>query len=163
MLSGVIFLKKASFKTYAFYIGVTELVGLLAGLISMEATQRYQETILKPALSPPGWLFPVVWTILYLLMGVSAARISQIPEGRHTLKIYWVQLAVNFFWPILFFNFQLFGIAFFWLVLLWALIVWMTLSFRELDKSAAALQIPYLLWVAFAGYLNYGVWMLNQF
>ena len=162
MLSGVIFLKKGSLKTYAFYIGITELVGLLAGLISREGTKLYQETILKPALSPPGWLFPVVWTILYLLMGVSAARISRIPEGRHTLNIYWVQLAVNFFWPILFFNFQLFGIAFFWLVLLWALIIWMTLSFRELDKPAAALQIPYLLWVAFAGYLNYGVWMLNS-
>ncbi len=163
MLSGVMILKKATWKTYAFYVGMTELAGLLAGLISREATQLYQQTILKPALSPPGWLFPVVWSVLYLLMGVGAARVSQTPAGKGALKIYWTQLAVNFLWPILFFNFQLFGFAFFWLALLWGLIVWMTLSFLELDRAAGLTQLPYLLWVAFAGYLNLGVWMLNRF
>ena len=72
-----------------------------------------------------------------------------------------VGMGLNFLWPFLFFGLQAFSFAFFWLVLLWALLVWMTLSFRELDRPAAYLQIPYLVWVFFAGYLNFGVWMLN--
>ena len=98
-------------------------------------------------------------------MGIAAARVSLGGEGekrRAALRLYLVQLGVNFVWPLLFFNRQAFGFAFAWLVLLFALIVWMTLIFREIDKAAALLLLPYLLWVAFAGYLNYGVWMLNR-
>ncbi len=133
--------------------------------MSREGTEIYRTEVLKPALSPPGWLFPVVWTILYLLMGIAAARISLSEDAaarKSVLRLYAVQLAVNCIWPLIFFNLRAFGPAFLWLVLLWAMIVRMTLGFRELDKKASVLLIPYLLWVAFAGYLNCGVWMLNR-
>ena len=97
-------------------------------------------------------------------MGVSAARIWLLAgsaERRGALRLYLVQLAVNFLWSIWFFNLQAFGFAFFWLILLCALIVRMILAFKELDTPAGWLQLPYLVWVFFAGYLNYGVWMLN--
>lgn len=158
-------MNKTKWKVYAFYIALSELVGLLAGLLSRNAVKLYEQTALKPALSPPGWLFPVVWTLLYLLMGVGAARIALKAEGpdrTNALRVFFAQLAVNFIWPLLFFNASAYGAAFVCLVVLWALIVWMTLSFRELDRPAALLQIPYLLWVAFAGYLNFGVWLLNH-
>ncbi len=155
---------KRSWKIYLFWILATELVGALAALLTQQAAQLYSETIVKPPLSPPGWLFPAVWTLLYALMGVSAARVWLSPpsaERRTGLRLYLIQLGFNFLWSILFFNFSAYGFAFFWLVLLWALIVRMILSFREVDAPSAWLQIPYLLWVFFAGYLNYGVWMLN--
>ena len=158
-------MKNTQWKNYAFWIVLTELAGGLAGLLSREGTEIYRSTVLKPPLSPPGWLFPVVWSILYLLMGIAAARISLTDDTaarKNALRLYVVQLAVNCIWPLIFFNLRAFGPAFLWLVLLWALIVRMALSFRELDRPAAALLIPYLLWVAFAGYLNYGVWMLNR-
>ena len=155
---------KRSWKIYLFWILATELVGALAALLTQQAAQLYSETIVKPPLSPPGWLFPAVWTLLYALMGMSAARVWLSPpsvERRTGLRLYLIQLGFNFLWSILFFNFSAYGFAFFWLVLLWALIVRMILSFREVDAPSAWLQIPYLLWVFFAGYLNYGVWMLN--
>lgn len=158
-------MQKRKWKTYAFWIVLTELVGALAGFLSREGTELYQASVLKPALTPPGWVFPVVWGILYLLMGIAAARIALLQESgarRAALRVYGLQLAVNFLWPLLFFNLQAFGAAFLWLVLLFALIVWMILSFRELEKAAAWLLLPYLLWTAFAGYLNYGVWLLNR-
>ena len=158
-------MKKERWKVYAFYVALSELAGLLAGLLSRKAVQLYEQTALKPALSPPGWLFPVVWTLLYLLMGVGAARIALTAEGANrtnALRVFYAQLAVNFVWPLLFFNASAYGAAFICLVVLWGLIVWMTLSFRELDGPAALMQLPYLLWVAFAGYLNLGAWLLNH-
>ena len=158
-------MKNAKWKTYGFWIGLTELAGAAAGFVTREGTKIYQQSVIQPAFSPPGWLFPVVWAILYLLMAISAARVALSAEGSarsSALQLYLIQLAVNCLWPILFFNLQAFGAAFLWLVLLFALIVWMILSFRELDKTAAWLLLPYLLWTAFAGYLNYGVWMLNR-
>jgi len=157
--------KRATWKPYAFWIVITELVGLLAGLLTREATQIYGTTIQQPPLAPPAIVFPIVWTILYALMGVSAARVYLMPPSvarSRGLLLYLVQLIFNFFWSIIFFNFQAFGLAFVWLVVLWVLILWMIFTFRRVDPLAAWLQIPYLLWVTFAGYLNYGVWMLNR-
>ena len=157
-------MKRQRWKSYLFWILLTEAVGGLAALLTQESVKIYGRVIQTPPLSPPAAVFPIVWTILYALMGVSAARIHLLPASagrRGALRVYLLQLAVNFFWSIWFFNLQAFGFAFFWLVLLCALIVWMILSFRELDAPAAWLQLPYLLWVFFAGYLNYGVWMLN--
>ena len=117
------------------------------------------------AADPGGDPFPAVWAVLYVLMGVSAARIASLPDSdRRTagLRFFCVQLGVNFCWSLLFFNARAYGFAFAWLTLLWGLIVWMILSFGELDKTAARLQIPYALWVFFAGYLNLGVWLLNR-
>jgi len=158
-------MKNQKWKNYVFWIALTEAVGLVAGLITREATEIYKTTIEKPPLSPPAILFPIVWAVLYALMGVSAARVSLEPKSKNTknaLYIYGAQLAFNFFWSIIFFNFQAFGFAFFWLVALWALILVMILKFRKIDELAGNLQIPYLVWVTFAGYLNLGVWLLNR-
>lgn len=109
-------------------------------------------------------VFPIVWTILFALMGIGIARIYRSPASKarsRSLLLFLAQLAFNFFWSIIFFNFQNFGLAFVWLIALWLLILWMILSFRKADPVAAWLQIPYLLWVTFAAYLNLGVWMLN--
>ena len=124
----------------------------------------YSQTILQPPLSPPGWLFPLVWSPLYGLMGIGAARIWQTPPSKMRslgLNLFIAQLVVNFFWSPIFFNLQAFGLAFFWLLLLWVLVLWMILIFRKVDPLAAKLQIPYLLWLTFAAYLNFGVWYLN--
>ena len=158
-------MKRNAWKPYVFWILFTEAVGALAGWLTRDGTKAYTELITKPPLSPPALTFPIVWSILYAVMGISAARIwlaDGHPEQKRSLILYLLQLVFNFFWSIIFFGFGNYGLAFFWLLALWVLILLMILSFRRVDKAAALLQIPYLLWVAFAGYLNYGVWMLNR-
>lgn len=153
---------KQSWKTYAAWIAGTEAVGALSGFLTREGTRLYSETIVKPPLSPPPIVFPIAWAALYALMAIGAARVylSRASAAR-SLRLYLIQLAFNFLWSILFFNLEAFGVAFVWLAALWALILMMLLSFRRVDRPAAALQYPYLLWVLFAGYLNLGVWLLN--
>ena len=157
-------MKNRAWKAYLFWILFTEAVGALSGWLTRESTQLYTQVIQRPPLSPPAAVFPIVWTILFALMGIGAARIDlaeSSPERAQNLRIYMLQLAVNFFWSILFFNLQQYGFALLWLIFLWVLILWMILSFRKVDRTAALLQIPYLLWVTFALYLNFGVWALN--
>jgi len=101
---------------------------------------------------------------LYALMGISAARIWLSKDSTAKskgLNLYVAQLIVNFFWSLIFFNAQAFGFAFFWLLLLWALVLLMILQFNKVDKKAALLQIPYLIWLTFAAYLSFGVWIMN--
>lgn len=160
-------MKKISWKTYGLAILLTEAVGALSGWLTREGAKAYSETVEKPPLSPPDIVFPIVWGILFALMGVGLARIYSAEavglkmERTKSLVLFFVQLFFNFFWSILFFNLQNFGLAFWWLVVLWGLILWMILSFRKVDKWSAWLQIPYFLWVTFAAYLNSGVWILN--
>ena len=120
------------------------------------------EMVNKPPLSPPGWLFPVVWTILYVLMGIASYLVltSGKPDDI-ALKAYGIQLAVNFMWPILFFNLNLYLFSFIWLVALWLLVYQTIRLFWLASKTAGALMIPYLLWITFAGYLNLGIYFLN--
>ncbi|MBQ6808211.1 MAG: tryptophan-rich sensory protein [Firmicutes bacterium] len=158
-------MKKSKWKTYAFWILLSEATGALSAWLSRGGTELYSETILQPPLSPPAVLFPIVWSILYALMGIGAARIflaEPSPARSRSLGLFLAQLAVNFFWSIIFFNLQAFGFAFLWILLLWSLILLMILSFRQVDQLAARLQLPYLLWVSFAAYLNFGVWLLNR-
>lgn len=138
-------------------------VGTLSGFITQNSTETYQELI-KPALSPPAYVFPVVWTILYILMGISAylVFITTSKRSKNALYIYFVQLVVNFIWPILFFNFGAYLLSFFWLVLLCVLIILMINEMYHVNKLAAFLQIPYLIWVTFAGYLNLSLYLLNR-
>ena len=153
-----------TWKTYAFWILLAEGVGALSGWLTRDGMEVYKEELTKPFLSPPGIVFPIVWVILFALMGLGAARISLSRTSRERMQalgLFLLQLAFNFFWSIFFFNFQWFGFALSWLVVLWILILWMTLLFYRVDRPSAWMQIPYLLWVAFAGYLNLGVWMLN--
>ena len=155
-------MKKA--KTYGFWILFTEAVGALSGRLTRDAAKNYTEILLQPPLSPPAVVFPIVWGILFALMGIGAARIALAPPSRarfRSLLLFLLQLGFNFFWSILFFNLRAYGFAFVWLVALWCLILLMILSFRTVDSRAARLQIPYLLWVTFAAYLNLGVWLLN--
>lgn len=157
-------MKQHTWKIYAAWILLSEAVGGLSGWLTRDGAKVYGQSIVQPPLSPPAIVFPIVWGILFVLMGIGAARIYLSPASQartHSLRIFLLQLAFNFFWSILFFNLQAFGFALVWLLILWGLILWMIVCFHKVDTPAAWLQIPYLLWVTFAAYLNYGVWMLN--
>ena len=150
---------------YFRWIAAAEAVGLLAGFLTREGTAFYEMNMLKPPLTPPGWVFGVVWTVLYGLMGIGAARIASYRDSEaraRALNVFVIQLALNFYWTLIFFNARAYGFALVWLLLLWVFIILMILAFRSVDKTAALIQIPYLLWVTFAAYLNYGVWQLNR-
>lgn len=158
-------MKKSTWKTYAFWIILTEAVGALSGWLSKDGTKIFNEFVIQPPLSPPPFLFPIVWGILYALMGISAARVwLSPPSGPRSrgLNLYIAQLIMNFFWSLIFFNAQAYGLALLWLLVIWALVIWLICSFRRTDKTAALLLIPYLLWLTFAAYLNWGVWFLNR-
>ena len=140
------------------------VVGGAAGLLTMNSMEAF-EALNQPPLSPPGWLFPVVWTVLYVLMGIASylVSVSDAPheEKARALWTYGIQLAFNFLWPIAFFNLKWYLFAFLWLVILWILILITALRFGRIRKPAGYLLVPYLLWVAFAGYLNLGIYLLN--
>ena len=156
---------KASWKPYVFWILLAEAAGALSGWLSREGSEVFSQTVTQPPLSPPAILFPIVWTILYALMGIGAARVSLAPpspQRSRGLNLFVIQLVVNFFWSLIFFNAQAYGFAFLWLLLLWVLVLRMILAFRQVDPLAAWLQIPYLLWLTFAAYLSFGVWYLNR-
>lgn len=152
-------------KPYIMSVLIALAVGGLSALLSMNGMELYEATITKPALTPPGWVFSVVWTILYVLMGISAVRVwltkDSVARSRG-LNLYVAQLIVNFFWSLIFFNAQAFGFAVIWLLLLWVLVFLMIRQFYKVDRLAALLQIPYLIWLTFAAYLNIGVWILNR-
>ena len=144
---------------------IAEAVGGISGWLSRDGMKYYSSYIAQPPLSPPPIVFPIVWGVLYALMGISAARIwlSEPSKARSMgLNVFIAQLVLNFFWSLIFFNARAFGFAFFWLLALLGLTVWMILLFRKTDLLAAWLQIPYLLWLSFAAYLNLGVWYLNR-
>ena len=139
-------------------------VGALAGALTMGSMAQYA-ALAQPPLSPPGWVFPAVWTVLYLLMGLACYLIwtSEAPqaEKKRALTLYGAQLVLNFIWPLLFFEAGEFGVSLIWLVLLTALVLATTAAFGHISKTAAWLLAPYLLWLVFAAYLNAGVWLLN--
>lgn len=139
-------------------------VGLLSGFLVGNSSQVYMNLV-KPPLSPPAAVFPVVWTILYILMGISAYLIyvADAPkkEKREALKLYKIQLAMNFLWSFIFFKFNLYFLAFIWLMLLFVVVIIMIKKFNEIDDTASALMVPYALWLAFAGYLNLMIILLN--
>lgn len=153
---------KLNWKKWSVCIAIPLAVGGVSALISRGAMESFGE-LRMPPLAPPAWLFPVVWTILYILMGIASClvRASDKPNQK-ALRVYALQLAVNFFWPILFFNLELYLAAFFWLVLLWVLVLVTTELFYGISKPAGLLMIPYLLWITFAGYLNLTIYLLNR-
>jgi tryptophan-rich sensory protein len=154
---------KIQWKKLIICIAIPLLVGGLAALITMGSMENFA-LLNKPPLSPPGWLFPVVWTILYTLMGIASYLVytsGQPYRSKTSLTVYGVQLFFNFFWSIIFFNLEMYLFAFIWLVVLWLLILVTTVLFYRIEKSAGYLMIPYLIWVTFAGYLNLGIYILN--
>lgn len=152
---------KVQWKNLVTCIAIPLAVGSLSALLSQNGMEAFA-MMNKPALSPPGWLFPVVWTILYILMGIASYLILTSGKPNDAaLTVYAIQLFFNFFWSILFFRLGLCISAFIWLVVLWLLIVRTTVMFYRIVKAAGYLMIPYLLWVAFAGYLNLAICLLN--
>ena len=149
-----------NWKTYAFWVGISEAVGILAGILTRDGTIIYGMHAIKPPLSPPDFLFPIVWTILYALMGIVAARLYLAGRNR-CINLFVAQLVVNFFWPLLFFNAQAYGFALIWLALLWFLVFALSQCARKTDVVSSFLLVPYLLWLTFALYLNGAVWLLN--
>lgn len=151
---------------YIIAIAIPLAVGITSALLTRNNMQIYGE-LNTPPLSPPAWLFPVVWTILYILMGISSARVylnkrNSPKDAADGLGFYTLSLAFNFAWSIVFFNLRWFLFAFIWLLVLLFLIIRTILSYKKVDEKAAKLQIPYAVWVAFAGYLNFGIWILNR-
>ena len=155
---------RKQWKPIILSILVAEAVGALSGFLTREGMKLFTDAVAQPPLSPPPLLFTIVWTILYALMGYGSARIwlsAPSPDRSRALNLYAIQLVVNFFWSLIFFNAQAFGFAFFWLLLLWGLVLLMILAFDKIDPLSAKLQVPYLIWLTFAAYLNLGVWYLN--
>ena len=141
------------------------LIPLAVGAVSsLLSGTMMAPTFIQPSFSPPGYLFPIVWTILYILMGISSYLVytSDSPAKPAALLVYAIQLVFNFFWTILFFRFSLYGPAFLWLLALIGLIAIMIYLFSKIRPTAAYLQLPYLLWCLFAAYLNFAVYMLNK-
>jgi tryptophan-rich sensory protein len=156
---------KLQWKKLVFSLVVPLAVGAYASFLTQDGMDTFAQ-LDKPPLAPPGWLFPVVWTLLYLMMGVGAYLVatSVKPEAaiRSAMNWYAAQLAFNFLWSIIFFNLDQYLIAFAWLVLLWLLILVTAVHFYRIRPIAGYLLIPYLVWVAFAGYLNLGIALLNE-
>ncbi len=157
--------KKISIEQLLLCIAIPLVVGLASSVIAGDIGQGYA-SFEKPFLSPPAIVFPIVWTILYVLMGVSSYLICrQIKEqGLDTFSAllpYGIQLAMNFAWSIFFFGLELFLFASIWLVLMIFVIIWMIFTFYKIKPIAAYLQIPYLVWCLFAVYLSFGVTFLN--
>ena len=156
---------KPYISTYIVAIAIPLIVGVLSALITKDNMDIYGE-LNTPPLAPPAWLFPVAWSILYILMGVSSAMVfldrEKNPDfAKCGLRYYVVSLVLNFGWSIIFFNIRAFLFSFLWLLLLLFTIVKTILCYSKVNRIAAYLQIPYALWVAFAGYLNAGIWLLN--
>lgn len=155
---------KINFKTLAVCILIPLAVGLLSAFFTRGNMMLFDE-IVKPPLVPPAWVFPVVWSILYVLMGIASYIVYQSDapqdEIKKALTVYAAQLVVNFFWSIIFFNLRAFLFAFYWLLLLWVLVVATTTMFWQINKTAGMLLLPYLAWVTFAGYLTYAIFVLN--
>ena len=157
--------KKGSLLGFIIAIAIPLAVGALSSFLTSDTMKIFQQ-LKKPDFAPPGWIFPIVWTILFILMGIASYRVYlkgiEHPDVKNALRFYIVQLIVNFFWTIIFFGFGQRGLALIWLIVLWILIVITTIKFYKLDKIAGYLMIPYILWVSFAGVLNYSIWMLNR-
>lgn len=147
---------------YIISVAISLGVGGISAFLSKDNMSIYS-AVNRPALSPPSWLFPIVWTVLFVLMGIAAAIIwrSNGKELDSALTFYGFQLVFNFCWPLIFFNFRAFGIAFFWLLVLLVLISITAIKFYKINKTAGWMMLPYFAWVSFAGYLNYMIWQLN--
>lgn len=149
-------------KTYIVSILIPLIIGGIVGWITSGQMEAF-ETLNKPELSPPGILFPIVWSVLYILMGISYAilKTNDLVDKKVNV-IYYVQLGVNALWSIIFFNLKWRLFAFFWLLLLIGLVIAMIVIFYNKNKTAGLLQIPYLAWCTFAAYLNLAIYLLNR-
>ncbi len=154
--------RKKTILAYAVSIGIALAVGAVSALIN--AGKMTNPNLAQPPLSPSAWLFPVVWTVLFTLMGISAARVwlSDCAGKSDALFIYGTQLVVNFLWTVFYFSFSALLLSFFWLLFLIALVILTAVRFERCAPGAGKLQFPYILWLCFAAYLNFATWLLNR-
>lgn len=152
--------KHIKWKPLLGFLALTLGTGGLAAFLTRNGVKSYA-TMAQPPYAPPDWVFPVVWSILYALMAVSAYRVTRSGRHRTAMTLFGCQLAVNFFWSLIFFNLNAFWAAFYWLLLLVTLVVAMIAAFARIDRPAALLQLPYLLWCGFAAVLCRAVALLN--
>lgn len=158
--------RKQKFNLFYFLLSIiiTMGTGFISGILTKNSMDYYKE-LKKPIFSLPSFIFPIVWTILYFLMGVALYRVLKLRnEGKNVNKALWlffIQLFLNFLWPIIFFKKRLIFIAFLELVLLILFILFTIIAFYKKDKKAACLLIPYILWCIFAAVLNFYIWFLN--
>ncbi len=154
---------KKTFKTRLLLWAIPLAVGGLGALLS--GGMGNFRAMNQPPLSPPGWVFPIVWTVLYLLMGEASFRVltsgADPAQIKKALTAYGVQLGLNLLWPVVFFRGQMYLAALIVLIILWVAIAITLRRFSKIDEGAGDLLIPYLLWVTFAAYLNLGVFLLN--
>lgn len=153
---------------------ISVLIPLIVGFSSSVITQliagidtsTYYSQLIKPGFAPPSMVFPIVWTILYILMGISAYKILkkgyELPKVKDAMFYYWLQLGLNFIWSILFFGFDLRLTSLITLAILIIIVITMTIKFFKIDKKAAYLNIPYILWLLYAFVLNYFIWVINK-
>lgn len=166
-MKGVIFLTvktNINLKRLIVSVIIPLAVGGISSLIVGNGFRIYSESsVNQPPFAPPSWLFPLVWTILYILMGISSYLIYEkdISASKQPLAIYAIQLLLNFMWPIFFFSLNAYLLSFIWLIMLWAFTLAMIIAFCKINKIAGLLQIPYLLWLSFALYLNLAVYLIN--
>ena len=132
-------MKKIDYKKLALYIAIPLVLGVIVGLITMKASLSYNGPV-------PRWIFPIAWSILYVLMGISSYFIS---DNKNLLNIYKINLIVNLLWPIIFFLFKLKVLAFFWILILILIVGYMIYKFYQENKLSSYLLIPYILWLVF--------------
>lgn len=156
-------MKKKTIGPYVFFILLSLAVSGLSAMITRHGMPVYDQ-LEKPFFTPPALAFPIVWTLLYLLMGIGAARVwrTENTQRQHALFPFFVQLILNFFWTVWFFGLGKYLLAFFWLLALIAAILWMIRAFSKMDRWAGRLQIPYLIWCIFAAVLNLAIFFLNR-
>ncbi len=143
---------------------VSELAGVIGSFFTTSAIPTWYAGLVKPALNPPSWVFGPVWTALYALMGIAAFLIwkNQTATSKNmAYRFFFIQLILNVVWSIIFFYHHNIGGAFIEIIFLWLAIIATIIAFAKISKPAAWLLVPYLLWVSFAMYLNYAIWMLN--
>lgn len=153
---------KIDFKTLFISILIPVFLGSFVGFLT--APYNNYNDFVQPAFAPPAIVFPIVWTILYTLMGISSYIIVKSDDSNknEALFIYGIQLVINLFWSIWFFVFQFYFLSFIWILLLIGFVVVMIRKFYDISKISAYLQIPYLVWLIFASVLNFSIWILNM-
>ena len=145
-------------------LAIPLIIGALTGFLTNGDVKEFMATAKQPFFAPPGWVFPVVWTILYALMGFAAYIIENTssPRKSRALTVYYIQLFFNFVWSFIFFSANNYLFAFIWIIILWVLIIATILEFKMIKNRAAYILIPYLIWVTFAAVLNFSVYLLNK-
>ena len=142
------------------FIALSQAAGLIGSVFTASSISSWYQYLAKPELNPPSWVFGPVWTTLYLLMGIAAYLVWRV-RALKAHAVFFVQLALNALWSVLFFGLRSPGLALIEIALLWLAILVTIVSFNRVSRTAAFLLVPYLLWVSFATYLNYSIWILN--